>query len=100
MARMGMEVVVSRQQDIDWPALLATLQANQLPALVAMIDGALQMPGAIPPSTWRDVRLRTPAGTITLVRKPAGIAVVVFSNADEASLTAQRVIADALRETP
>jgi hypothetical protein len=100
MARMGMEVVVPRRSDIDWPALLGHLQSHELPAMVAMIDGALQMPGAVPTASWRDVRLRTSAGTITLARRPTGVAVVVFGNADESMLAAQRVIADALQEQP
>jgi hypothetical protein len=77
--------------------LLERLSSVGLPATVMMVDGALQMPGLVPEGDWRDVRLRTPAGTVTLARRPAGVAVVVFGNADEALRAAQRQVADAIR---
>jgi hypothetical protein len=92
---MGMEEVVACT-DVDFPALLATLATRGLRGMVAMVDGALQMPGAIVAPSWRDVRLRFPAGTITLARRPGGVAVVVFGNADEALRAAQRQVAEAL----
>jgi hypothetical protein len=63
---------------------------------IMMIDGALVMPTTSPPPTWREVRLRTPAGTVTLARRGTGVAVVVFGNADEALRGMQSRIAAAL----
>ncbi len=62
-----------------------------------MVDNALRPMQAPPPDDWRDVRLRTPAGMITLRRHAGGIAIVVFGNADAALQAAQRTVADALR---
>ena len=92
---MGMEEVVSCN-DVDFAALLAALAARGLRGMVAMVDGVLQMPGATVAPSWRDVRLRFPAGTITLARRPGGVAVVVFGNADETLRAAQRQVVEAL----
>jgi len=92
---MGMEEVVACT-DVDFGALLGALAARGLRGMVAMVDGALQMPGATVAASWRDVRLRFPAGTITLARRPGGVAVVVFGNADEALRAAQRQVLEAL----
>ena len=79
------------------PPLLEKLNADGLPAAVVMVDGGLHAPMAPLPEDWRDIRLKTAAGTVTLTRKPGAIAVVVFANADEALKAAQAKIADALR---
>jgi hypothetical protein len=94
---MGMEVVVPCA-GVTFDRLLATLAGRGLRGLVAMIDGQLQPPGATVPESWRDVRLRFPAGTVTLARRPGGVAVVVFGNADATLQEAQRLVAEALAE--
>jgi hypothetical protein len=92
---MGAEVIVQGEPP-PLRELLDRLASTGLPSTVMMVDGALQMPGAVPAGDWRDVRLRTPAGTVTLARRPKGVAVVVFGNADAALQAAQRQVADAL----
>jgi hypothetical protein len=92
---MGMEQVVACGR-VDFVALLAALAARGTSGMVAMVDGVLQMPGTIVPETWRDVRLRFPAGTLTLSRRPGGVAVVVFGNADARLQDMQRQISDEL----
>jgi hypothetical protein len=76
--------------------LLADLAASGLPCVILMVDDQLQMPGAAPPPEWREVRLRTPAGMVTLSRDESGVSVVVFGNADPPLLDAQRRVAAAL----
>lgn len=93
---MGLELVVERAVPLSFPSLLERLAALGLAASIVMVDGALAAPGANPPNEWRDVRLRTRAGTVTLARRPGGVAVLVFGNADAALQQAQRAIADAL----
>ncbi len=94
---MGMEVVVPIAQ-VRWKLLLETLAARGLPGMIVMVDGALQMPGAQPPETWKDVRLRFPVGTVTLARRAGGVAVVVFGNADAGLQQAQQQLAAVLTE--
>lgn len=93
---MGLEVVVPRVPSVGLATLLDRLAAAGLPSTLAMVDNVLQGPGATPPAAWRDARLRTPAGIVTLRRIPSGVAVVVFGNADEPLRAAQRTIAETL----
>jgi hypothetical protein len=93
---MGLEVVVPRTASVGLASLLDRLAAAGLPSSLAMVDNVLQGPGATPPAAWRDVRLRTPAGVVTLRRVSSGVAVVVFGNADHALRDAQRTIAETL----
>jgi hypothetical protein len=97
---VGLEVVVPRAAGLLLPALLERLGAAGLPCTIAMVDNVLQGPGATPPATWRDVRLRTPAGVVTLRRVSGGVAVVVFGNADDRLLAAQRTVAETLLGLP
>jgi hypothetical protein len=93
---MGQELVVACAGDCPLAPLVARVAAAGLPCLVAMVDGVLCALGAPPPADWRDARLRTPAGTVTLRREAGAVRVVVFGNADAALLEAQRTIAAAL----
>lgn len=102
---MGLEVLVpwgSPEAGVAGAApcplvpLLEKLAAAGLPTAVAMLDGALHSPTAPLPEDWREVRLKTPAGAVTLTRKPGAIAVVVFANADDALKAAQGKVASAL----
>ena len=97
---MGLEIVVPRQGLCPLPSLIEALAAGGLPTSVAMVDNVLQGPGARPPAQWRDVRLRTPAGVVTLRRTASGVSVVVFGNADEKLQAAQRRVAEAVRHAP
>jgi hypothetical protein len=97
MPKMGLERMVSTGAEVRLAELVERLAADGLTAMVVMIDGALVAPGTPPPAGWREARLRTPAGTITLARRPGGVAVVVFGNADEDLRRAQEQVAAALQ---
>ena len=60
---------------------LARLAAAGTPCQLVMVDGALVMPSAPAPDSWTEVRLRTPAGMVTLRRQGTEVAVIVFGNA-------------------
>jgi hypothetical protein len=74
---------------------LAALAAGGLVCQIVMVDGQLVHPSAAAPVTWREVRLRTPAGMVTLARR-VDVAVTVFGNADAALLETRDRIARAL----
>jgi hypothetical protein len=97
---VGLEIVVPRDRPLPLRPVLEALGAAGVPAVVAMADNALRAPTAPLPDEWRDVRLRTPAGMVTLRRQGGGIAVLVFGNADAALQAAQRAVADAVRAAP
>jgi hypothetical protein len=92
---MGLETFVPVAEP-SLPDALARLADAGVTAMLVMIDGALVAPGAAPPAAWREARLRTPAGTVTVARRPGGVAVVVFGNADEGLRQAQAKVAAAL----
>ena len=96
---MGLEIVVPRRTPCRLAAVLTQLSSTGLAATVAMIDGVLQGPGARVPDVWREVRLRTAAGVVTLRRHGDAVTVVVFGNADGALLEAQRTVAEVVRTT-
>jgi hypothetical protein len=89
---MGQSLTVAGAIALD--ALVAALAQAGAPSQIVMVDGALTMPNAAPPSAWHDVRLRTPAGTLALKRAAGGsVDVVVFGNADAALLAMQSRVA-------
>jgi hypothetical protein len=93
---MGLEVVVPRTGACAIADLVKRLAQGGLSAQVLMVDGNLHGPNAPVKDDWRDVRLKLAAGTLSLKRRPDGIAVVVFGNADAALTDAQRQVAAAL----
>jgi hypothetical protein len=64
---------------------------------IVMVDGQLTHPSAPLPAAWAEVRLRTPAGMVTVGRRGAALVVKVFGNADQALLETRDRIAQALR---
>src|SRR3954447_25201648 len=95
---MGLDLFVPQAALGSLAGLLDRLARAGLPSSIMMVDDQLAPPGAVLGAQFRDVRLRTPAGMVTLKRRPDGVAVVVFGNADPALQQAQRLIADALKE--
>ena len=95
---MALEIPVSRNGPLPLSALLERLASTGLPTTIVMVDNVLQPLVAPVPSVWRDVRLRTPAGMVTLVQREGGIGVVVFGNASDTLRGVQRRVADALAE--
>ncbi len=93
---MGVELVVPVQGPCSLGPVLERLAAAGHACAVLMIDGALWPPGRPFPDAWRETRLKTPAGMVTLARRPGGIALVVFGNAGEELRAMQAAIAAAL----
>jgi precorrin isomerase len=94
---MGLEAVAAGAASRSLPSIARALAEAGITAMIGMIDGALVTLGPPPERAWRDVRVRTPAGTLTLLKRGDDIAVVVFGNADEALLAMQARVATALR---
>jgi hypothetical protein len=66
-----------------WSALCESMAQKNCPLQMRMIDGDLAFPDEQPPDTWRELRVATAAGMITLRREPDGITFVIWGNADE-----------------
>jgi hypothetical protein len=63
-----------------------------------MIDGQLAFPDETPPDDWKELRVSTPAGMITLRRDDEGISLVIWGNADEKLRTVWEQMAGAIGE--
>jgi hypothetical protein len=59
---------------------------------VRMIDGQLAFPDEVPPESWRELRLGTPHGMITVRRDADQITCVTWGNADQALLQAWNAV--------
>jgi hypothetical protein len=88
--QMGMEQIVTfpQGQPPSWGAVAELLAAGGFPVQMRMIDGQLAFPDEAPPDDWRELRLGTPQGMVTLRREAGRIACVTWGNADPAMLQA------------
>jgi hypothetical protein len=82
---MGMDqkVVFKADKTPTWAQLADLLAQRKFPLQMRMIDGELAFPDETPPETWRELRVGTSHGMITLRREPDGIALVIWGNADD-----------------
>jgi hypothetical protein len=76
---------------------LAELAATGAACAIVMVDAQLVLPSAPAPQSWREVRLKGPAGMVTL-RRPGDdeVALIVFGNATPELLALRTRIAAAL----
>jgi len=81
---MGQELTVKSVRSLA--QALSALASAGVDCKIVMVDGQL-VPPSHEPASWNEVRLRTPAGMVTLRKKADTVSVVVFGNAD-AGLTA------------
>ena len=81
---MGMDLRVEFSESAPplWPALSELLAGRGFPVQMRMIDGELAFPDESPPEAWRELRLGTPGGMVTLRREPGAIVLVTWGNAD------------------
>jgi hypothetical protein len=63
-----------------------------------MIDGELAFPDEAPPESWRELRLSTSSGMVTLRREPGHVSLVVWGNADRPLLLDRNALALAYAE--
>ena len=64
-----------------WSALRDRLAAAGLAAGLRMVDGLPAFPDEEPEPGWRELRLGTPGGMVTLRLAPGRLSVVVWGNA-------------------
>jgi hypothetical protein len=97
---MGMELRVECGESTRplWPALAELLAERGFPVQMRMIDGELAFPDEAPPEGWRELRLGTPGGMVTLQREAGAIALVSWGNADASLRQAWHALAWACAE--
>jgi len=82
----------------SWPAVRDLLAQRGLAVQMRMIDGELAFPDEEPPATWRELRLGTPQGMVTLRREQDQIVFVIWGNADAGLRQAWNALASAFAE--
>lgn len=98
---MGMEYSIDLPTPLPdlWPLLTAYLAQHGYPVHLRMIDGQLAFPDETPTPDWRELRLGTAHGMITVRREPQSIKVVTWGNADANMQQAWNAITWAVAET-
>ncbi|MSQ96375.1 MAG: hypothetical protein EXR98_17730 [Gemmataceae bacterium] len=79
---MDQKVTFAPPRAPAWPEVVALLASRKFPVQIRMIDGELAFPDETPPHDWRELRIGTPPGMITLRREPDGITLVIWGNAE------------------
>src|SRR5712672_169181 len=80
---MGMEQTVTFSSPApSWEAVRDHLASHGYRVQLRMIDGELALPDETPPHDWRELRVSTSAGMVTLRRDAEGVTLVIFGNAD------------------
>ena len=91
---MGMSQTIECPTGVpSWPTVRARLAAAGCPAQLRMIDGQLAFPDEEPPADWRELRIGTTDGMVTVRREGAGVTVVTWGNADAAMQRAWNAVA-------
>ncbi len=81
---MGMEQGISFAGKAipPFPAVRDFLGGRGFPLQMGMIDGQLAFPDELPGEDWRELRLRTPQGMVTVRREAERLVFVTWGNAD------------------
>ena len=97
---MGMEQAVTFGSGPApaWRAVQELLAGRGYPVQTRMIDGELAFPDEVPPDGWRELRVGTPGGMVTLRREPGRVVCVTWGNAQGELLQAWNALAWALAE--
>jgi hypothetical protein len=81
-----------------WDAVRDLLAGRGYAVPMRMIDGELAFPDEAPPEAWRELRVGTPGGMVTLRREPGRVVCVTWGNAQGELLQAWNAVAWALAE--
>ncbi|HWG43114.1 MAG TPA: hypothetical protein VN688_10035 [Gemmataceae bacterium] len=97
---MGMEQSVSFVGQIipAYSAVRDFLAQRGFAVQMGMIDGQLAFPDELPEQNWRELRLRTPQGMVTVRREAERLIFVTWGNADEDMLQAWNALVWAFAE--
>lgn len=80
---MGMDQRVTFSGPVPaWLTVATFLTERGYPVQMRMIDGELAFPDEVPPDSWREIRVASTQGMVTLRRQEAAITLVTWGNAD------------------
>jgi hypothetical protein len=67
-----------------WAEVYDLLARRGFPVQTRMIDGELAFPEEVPPESWKELRVGTPQGMVTVSREEQVVKCVTWGNADAA----------------
>jgi hypothetical protein len=80
---MGMDQAVTFAGPVPgWDAVQQLLAGRGYAVQMRMIDGQLAFPDEAPPEAWRELRVGTPQGMVTVRRDGQRLVFVTWGNAD------------------
>jgi hypothetical protein len=80
---MGMTLTVRFPTALPtWAEMARLLSERGYPVQMRMIDGELAFPDEEPSEPWKELRIGTPGGMVTLRREANRLACVVWGNSD------------------
>jgi hypothetical protein len=77
----------------SWQEVADLLAKREFPIQVRMIDGELALPDENPPHAWRELRVGTPHGMISIRRDANRVVCITWGNADSALRQAWNAVA-------
>jgi hypothetical protein len=97
---MGLEQTVAFPNGTvpAWPDVRELLAQRGLPVQMRMIDDQLAFPDEVPAEPWRELRVGSPAGMVTLRRGADQVALITWGNADVPLLRTRNALAWAFAE--
>ena len=79
---MGMERIVTfTGPPPSWASILKEIPG--MTVTIRMIDGLPAFPDEMPEDGWKELRVSTPGGMLTLRQEPGRLKIVAWGNADE-----------------
>ena len=94
---MGLEQTVIFPEAVPaWRDVQELLTKSGFPIQVRMIDGELAFPNEIPAEPWRELRVSSDAGMVTLRREQNRIALITWGNVDARMVQTRNALAWAL----
>jgi hypothetical protein len=83
---MGLDRTIrfASEETPTWNVIRAQLARVAEPASLRMIDGLPAFPDEAPELGWKELRIGTSAGMVTIRRGPGQLSCVVWGNADSA----------------
>lgn len=76
----------------SWSNIRAQIVAAGLPVQLRMIDGLPAFPDEVPDAGWRELRISTPSGMMTLRLQSDQLSIVVWGNAGPALMHEWEVV--------
>jgi hypothetical protein len=97
---MGLEQTVLFSEAVPaWRDVQELLIRRGFPIQVRMIDGEIAFPNEIPAEPWRELRVSSNAGMVTLRREQNRVTLITWGNVDKPLIQTRNALAWAFAET-